>query len=189
MIRPGALLVVGVHREERAFGEVVAAGLDHGLVDVLVIPDGLSGQRPGPHGHFHYDMLHRALYLQLLPHMIDRYVLLIDLHTGKHPSGPSADLICADDALRAELSAMIDNDAVAASHEVRIIALGSGAALHARTVIPTQVWRNPAFRYLGIEIYLPDAPHGWLAGERLARRVVTVAAQCLETAVANAVRA
>ncbi|QTR49291.1 FeoC-like transcriptional regulator [Candidatus Thiothrix anitrata] len=41
-----ALLVIGIHREERAFGEAVASSLDPTLFDVLVIPDGLSGQHP-----------------------------------------------------------------------------------------------------------------------------------------------
>ncbi len=185
MVRPRTLLVVGVHREELAFGEAVAADLDQGLVDVLVIPDGLSGQRPGPHGQFHYEMLHRALYLQLLPYLIDRYTLLIDLHTGRDPFGPGADLICADDALRVELSAMIDSECGAASHEVRIVALGRGAALHARTFLPTQIWRHPAFRYLCIEVYLPDEFEGRAAALRLAQRLVSAAARCAEIAAAG----
>ncbi len=46
--RPGseAVLVIGVHREELAFGDKVADDLDPSLADLLCIPEGLSGQRP-----------------------------------------------------------------------------------------------------------------------------------------------
>lgn len=89
------LLVIGVHREERAFGEAVAAGL-YGRVDVLAIEDGLSGRRPRPDQRFHYDTLHRALYRQLPAHAAGHYELLVDLHSGLDRAGPSADLICAE---------------------------------------------------------------------------------------------
>ncbi|MCD6706526.1 MAG: hypothetical protein LT080_08755 [Thiobacillus sp.] len=55
MNRPRALLVVGIHREERGFGEAVAAGLDRRLIDVLVIPEGLSGRHPRQDQRFYFD--------------------------------------------------------------------------------------------------------------------------------------
>jgi hypothetical protein len=55
--------------------------------------------------------LHHSLYLQLLPHVLDYYQLLIDLHTGSDLLSPSVDLICADAALCARLEAAIPNNA------------------------------------------------------------------------------
>lgn len=176
------LLVIGVHREELAFGQAVAADIDPARVAVLAIPEGLSGRRPHPDQSFHYDTLHHALYLQLLPHVVGRHRLLIDLHTGLDQFGPRADLICADAALRACLGAAIAARRGIAAHDVRLIALGGDGtgALHARTVIPRQVWDNPAFRYVGLELYLPAHADGEPAARALARDLICVAADCAE---------
>lgn len=40
------LLVIGIHREELAFGRDVVQGLEVEDLDVLEIPEGLSGRRP-----------------------------------------------------------------------------------------------------------------------------------------------
>lgn len=179
------LLVIGVHREELAFGRAVAAQVDPARVAVLTIPEGLSGRRPHPDQSFHYDTLHRALYLQLLPHVVGRHPLLIDLHTGLDQFGPRADLICADAALRACLGATLARRRAIAAHDVRLVALGDEgtAALHARTVIPRQVWDNPAFRYVGLEIYMPAQAAGEPAACRLARDLIGIVADCVEAGI------
>jgi hypothetical protein len=104
---PGAgaptVLLIGIHREELAFGRAVARGLDDPGIAVLEIPEGLSGRRPRPDQRFHYETLHRALCLQLLPHLAGHCRLLIDLHTGLDRQGPSADLMCADCGRRKKL--------------------------------------------------------------------------------------
>jgi len=69
MSRPATLLVIGIHREELAFGQAVAASLDPASVQVLAIPDGLSGRHPRSDQGFHWDTLHRVFYLQLRPHV------------------------------------------------------------------------------------------------------------------------
>lgn len=51
--------------------------------------------------------------------------------------------------------------------------------LHARTIIPPQVWRNPAFLYLGLEIYLPEPAKDWQAARELARELIGIAARCV----------
>lgn len=166
-----ALLLIGVHREELDFGRAVAQALGAD-VGVLEIPDGLSGRRPLPGETHRYDTLHQALYQQLLPHVRGHYRLLIDLHTGRDRQGPSADLLCASAALREALRRAIAGDEGLAGADIRLIPLGDAEPVHARTVIPEQIWRNAAFDYLGLEIYLPDGPAGQRTAVELAARLV-----------------
>lgn len=174
---PSSLLLIGIHREELAFGQEVARKLDPAQVAVLTIPDGISGKRPLPDQLFRYRALHRALYLQLLPHVQGRHRLLIDLHTGLDPDGPSADLICADPGLCKRLEAEVKADDSLAREEVRVIPLGAETqSVHARTVIPKQIWKNPDFYYLCIEIYLPDRGQWDDKGAELALKLIDIAA-------------
>ncbi|HRD35153.1 MAG TPA: hypothetical protein PLR02_12965 [Rhodocyclaceae bacterium] len=172
---PPALLVIGIHREELAFGRSVAGSLDRGRVAVLEIPEGLSGARPLPDQLFRYEALHQALYLQLLPHARGHYALLIDLHTGFDSQGPSADLITADVNLQRCLHKAL---AGASGERVRVIPLGTGGALATRTVIPELIWHNPDFAYVGIELYLPDGRAGWTRALALARKVIEMILAC-----------
>ena len=151
------LLVIGIHREELAFGEAVAAGLDRSRFDVLRIPEGLSGHHPRPDQRFHFDTLHRALYLQLLPHIQPRHERVIDLHTGLDPHGPGADIFSRDTARLAESLAR----ASGIQPVPRMISLFPGDGVtSAETVIPPEIWRNPHFLYVGVEIYLPETGAG-----------------------------
>jgi hypothetical protein len=171
---PAALVVIGIHREELAFGREVVDGLPAGEADVLEIPDGLSGRRPRPDQCFRYDVVHEALYLQLLPHVCGRHRLLIDLHAGLDENGPCADLICGDAAFGERLRAGLAGGPAG----VRVIVLDTGDAVRTHTVIPERIWHNPAFLYLCMEIYLPDdgpAQHGAVA---LAQRLIRLAAGC-----------
>jgi len=151
------LLVIGIHREELAFGDAVAAGLDRRRFDVLRIPEGLSGRHPRPDQRFHFDTLHRALYLQLLPHIQTRHKWVIDLHTGLDPHGPSADIYCRDTLLLVESLTKANSIQPAP----RLISLLPEAAVpSAETVIPSEIWRNLRFLYVGVEIYLPETGAG-----------------------------
>lgn len=182
MKTPPSLLLIGIHREELAFGRTVADELDPAQIAVLTIPEGISGKRPLADQQFRYEALHHSLYLQLLPHVLNRHQLLIDLHTGFDPLGPSADLICADAALRARLEAAISDNARMASQDIRVIPLGTNTAFpHAHTVIPRRIWGNPAFHYVGLEIYLPEAAEGQDAARKLARELVVMSASCVTT--------
>ena len=163
-----ALLVVGIHREERAFGEAVAAGLDREQIDVLVIPQGLSGRHPRQDQKFHSDTLHRALYRQLLAHVRGRYPLLIDLHTGYDADGPCVDLYSVEpDHWRGALRELAGAHADIGLRAIRLVAnaadggeVNGGDTPVAATVIPEEIWRNPAFRYLGVEVYLREPGAG-----------------------------
>lgn len=153
-----ALLVIGIHREELAFGEAVASGIDRALFDVLTIPEGLSGQRPRPDQRFRFDAMHVALYRQLLPYVKGRYPLLVDLHTGVNETGFCMDLFCRDPAwLSTLLPPLSRQKPEVAVRVLRMIQPGEkcldGEAV-AETVIPGEIWRNPAFRYLGVEAFL-----------------------------------
>ncbi|SEI40270.1 hypothetical protein SAMN04244579_00256 [Azotobacter beijerinckii] len=157
----------------------MARDVDPAQVAVLEIPEGLSGQPPPAARRFQYETLHRALYLQLLPHVLNHHRLLVDLHSGADPQ-LGADLICADPALCACLRTAVAGAEQLAGVEVRVVPLGDeGADLHARTIIPPQVWRNPAFLYLGLEIYLPEPAKAWQAARELARELIGIAARCV----------
>jgi hypothetical protein len=164
------LLVIGIHREELAFGDAVAAGLDRRRFDVLRIPEGISGRHPRPDQRFHFDTLHRALYLQLLPHIQTRHEQVIDLHTGLDPHGPCADIYSRDTAWLAESLAK----AGGLQPAPRLISLlPADGVTSAETVIPPEIWRNPHFLYVGVEIYLPEAGAGRLIDQNYARALVT----------------
>lgn len=70
---PPVAVIIGVHREELAFGERVAEGLDPRRISVLRIPEGISGRRPRADERLRYDASHREMYLQLLPLLKGRY--------------------------------------------------------------------------------------------------------------------
>lgn len=151
------LLVIGIHREELAFGDNVAAGLDLSRVDLLRIPEGLSGRHPRADQRFHFDTLHRALYLQLLPHVQPRHTVLIDLHAGRDRDGPCADIFSRDTARLAKILVK----AKAIQPAPRLISLLPDDVMpSAETLIPPEIWRNPRFLYVGVEIYLSAADAG-----------------------------
>jgi len=179
---PSVLLLIGIHREELEFGRAVARGLDRAEIALLEISEGLSGQRPLPGEKFHYDTLHEALYRQLLPHMAGRHRLLVDLHSGSDSQGPSVDLISADTALCARLKAAIAQDESLAAAEIRVIPLGDAESAHARTVIPREIWDNPDFGYLGIEVYLPENGARHNEALKLTRQLVRLAGDCIDAA-------
>lgn len=171
---PHVLLVIGVHREELAFGAAVAQGLDRSCIDVLHIPDGLSGHRPRADQRFHYDTLHRALYRQLPPQVQEHHELLIDLHTGLDPQGPCADLYCCDIQRLESQLAHVPNY----TDRVRLIPLGQvNTEPGAATVIPAEIWHNPRFVYVGLEIYLPDSGAGRAEDHAFARMLIEALAK------------
>jgi len=154
MSHPATLLVIGIHREELAFGQAVAVDLDPASVQVLAIPDGLSGRHPRADQRFHWDTLHRALYLQLRPHVRRGHHLLIDLHTGIDQAAPCADLY-------------------ALAPPPRLISLGDAVTgPGAQTIIPEAVWNDPDCLYVGMEIYLADPGPGRPAEREYARALI-----------------
>jgi hypothetical protein len=165
---PRAVLIVGVHREELAFGDRVAERLDRSRIAVMRIPEGLPARRPSQEDAFYYTTTHRELYLQILAQVRGRYELVIDLHSGINESGCCADLFSADRALldcACTAAAKMASIPGTCTPPVRPILLGETAPveeragrlplLRAHTVIPEPVWSTPGLVYLGLEVFVP----------------------------------
>lgn len=165
------LLVVGIHDEERAFGERVAERLKEGLVDVLFIPKGIpQDKRPGE-VPFYHKLRHREIYLQLRQQVLGRYDLILDLHTGINESGRCADVYCRDEFLLSLLNgselAEIRTVHITAKNRSSAPALNK-ASTHrahitqavAHTIIPQEVWNSRDFLYVGLEVYIKQAGEG-----------------------------
>ena len=157
--RESVLLVIGVHREELAFGEQVAARLadrsDLPALEVLRIPDGLSGRNPRDDERFRHAVAHGELYRQIRQ-IAGQRALVIDLHQGFDDAGPGADLYCGAAGLLIDLGARF---AGWRGRCIRLVNLTDRdpvpGAVPGRTVIPEDVWNSPNFGFVGVEIYLP----------------------------------
>jgi hypothetical protein len=197
-----ALLVVGAHREERAFGEAVAARLPAAGFDVLRIEHGLSGRRPGPEALDTYRRCHRALYEQILDHIRPTHQVVLDLHTGLDEAELCAEVLSADTLLlgcverRGSLGLPGSPGATRApdARRLRGVQLVAEYPLEGRPDaaagpcapragwpwlkpdIPAAVWRAEHPLYIGIEIYLPGAAGE--AGVDFGAAVVAAAARC-----------
>jgi hypothetical protein len=134
-----------------------------------MITDGLSGRRPRADQRFVFDTLHRALYLQLLPHVLERHELLIDLHTGLDNRGPCADLYSRD---AGRLFALLENAGDLQPPPRVVSLLPNGAGTCAATSVPAEIWRNPRFLYIGLEIYLREPGEGRAADRAYARVLI-----------------
>jgi hypothetical protein len=187
---PTSVLVIGAHREELPFGEQVAAGLTDEPIEILRIPEGISGRHPRQDEVFRYRVCHQELYLQLRQQLKGRYRLLIDLHAGQDPNGPMADLMCHDQSLlgcvRQRFSA--PEVAPACRQRVRLIPLvaadGSGLAADAggpsrplgRALIPRSVWAMQEPVYAAVEVFLREPgggrPDDWDLARELVRHIL-----------------
>ena len=193
---PKAVLVVGAHREELAFGERVAEGLDPVTATVLHIPEGISGHRPRPDEIFYYETRHRELYLQLRQQIRGRYELVIDLHRGVNQGGRCADVFCRDTGLLrcVQLAALRRYGDDVGNRLVRTVPLASGTQSHkaetpgttarggaepfGKTVIPEIVWDSEEFLYVGLEIYLTCEDEGQADDWGFARWLIHTVVAC-----------
>ena len=184
---PGALLIIGVHREELAFGERVAEGLGPELIDLLRIPEGISGRRPHPDQVFYYELQHRELYRQIKDQIHGHYSLVVDLHCGLDQAGPCADVISRDTGLLVcvERQATERFGTTPGSRPVRAVVLEGQASTSSppgvaqgRTVIPPGVWDDPAFCYVGLEVYLRRPGAGDERDWALARWLIRAVLAC-----------
>jgi len=165
-----ALLVTGIHREELGFGDRVTSLLNVDRIQVMRIPDGISHARTGTDDLFYYTNQHREIYLQLHQQVKGRYRLLIDLHCGLNDAGRCADIYCRDERL---LQCVVERSRrTELGEELRLVKIlansedsdgaGDGTGVHvgARTLIPEQLWNDPSFIYVGLEIYLTEPGDG-----------------------------
>ncbi len=186
------LLLIGVHRDELAFGDRLT-GLLGDRCDVLRVDKGLENANPTPDDEFQYRIRHAEMYQQVLQQLHRRTGPVIDIHTGLNESGRCADiychsedfLSCLDHALadRAHGSAAQDADIrrlKIVSHETN----GSRAPADQElrpvvwTYIPEIVWRNPRFLYVGIEVFLTAPGAGRQEDHAYARDLVLLCAGC-----------
>ena len=179
------LLVIGIHREELGFSRAVAAAIDRSCIDVLEIPEGLPGRHPRADERFRHEMLHRALYLQLLPHM-HKYRLLIDLHTGIDENGPGVDLYSHEpDRISPCVRGLpAPGPGQAGRQSPRLIQLGdaTGRFPPGKTVIPREVWLAGDCLYVGMEVYLKKVGAGETAEHRYARELIEALAHAVQPA-------
>ncbi|MCW2306951.1 hypothetical protein [Rhodobium gokarnense] len=177
---PETLLVIGVHRDERAFGEAVAKRLDPARFGVLRIAEGISGMRPQPEEREAFLLRHGALYGQILDHLEPYHRCLIDLHSGIDPQGLHADVFSGDPATLMR----IGGAAAGLAAPVRCIQLVADTAADAGDAqafpvalaeIPQAIWRQERFAYLGIEVYLAAPGAGTQAEAAFAERLIEAA--------------
>lgn len=191
------LLVVGAHRDERAFGEQVAARLNPARFAVLRIVAGLRGARPRPDQLPRYRREHAELYRQIAGYIRPTHRLLLDLHAGIHESGRCADVLCADPALLTGVQAHLANPTAALLRgrvrTIHLVADTRGAIdprqrpgadptapwAIARPEIPASLWAAAVPRYVGLEVYLQTEGAGqaadWLFAQALIETVVACA--------------
>lgn len=194
--RPGAaggeaVLVLGVHRAELAFGDRVAEGLARGpcaaALGIYRIPQGIRRARTAPGARFRSLAEHREIYLQLAQQIGRHPALLLDLHCGVDETRGGADLFCHDPGFLRGLDARL---AAAGRHgRVRLLRIvgedePAGAAGEAgfegaaHTWIPRAVWAAPRPLYVGLEVYLAaegaGEPADWAFARRLIAEVLAV---------------
>jgi hypothetical protein len=159
-----AILVIGVHREELAFGDAVAAGLGSGAPDVLRIPEGVPRACSAPNRRFYSETAHHEIYRQLHHETRRRASMLIDLHCGRDPEG-GADLYCHDARfLRAAGGRLAARGLKKHVRLIKILdattgrpdACPPGLDAIAHTWIPRDVWETGPPLYVGLEVYTAD---------------------------------
>ncbi|MEQ8602096.1 MAG: hypothetical protein RIB45_02165 [Marivibrio sp.] len=157
-----AILVIGVHREELAFGDAVAAGLEGEAPEILRIPEGVPRACSAPNRRFYSETAHHEIYRQLRQETRRRASILIDLHCGRDAEGAAADLYCHDAAFLRAAGARLA--ARGLKERVRLIKIVDEAdgPLEARppdldgiahTWVPRDLWAAAPPLYVGLEIY------------------------------------
>lgn len=188
------LLVTGIHREELAFGDHVVERLDRTAIDLLRIPHGITQKRGQASGAFYSNAQHREIYLQLRQQVKGRYRLLIDLHCGVNEDGHCADVFCHDVEfltclkLQPQLGsadAPVRLVNIVADYDPNPARLGGVESTLAYTWIPQQVWGDEHCTYVGLEVYLPDAPEGSEQDWLFTRHLILALQACLSDSLPN----
>lgn len=204
-----AIIVIGIHQEELAFGERVAELLDGSMISVLRIEQGLSNKKPIFDDLFYYTTQHQEIYLRLRQQVKKKYDLLIDLHSGINESGACADIFCKHvnmlDCLKT-VSKQCSNIHCSLPEPIRLIRIiEDSERTHdpnagqeepdgktpqniypiCRTVIPQAIWASKDFVYVGLEIYLPRPDAGTMEDWRFTAEIVECILKCDESLKSN----
>ena len=209
-----AIIVIGIHQEELAFGEQVVELLDGSGIDVLRIEQGLSSRKPVFDDLFYYTTQHQEIYLQLRQQIKKKCDLLIDLHSGINESGACADIFCKHvnmlDCLKTvfkkrsnihrplprpiRLTRIVENseriDEPAEGNEepytkIRDPKIRNQGYPVCLTVIPQAVWASKNFIYVGLEIYLPGPNTGTMEDWRFTAKIVESVLKCYRSLRSN----
>ena len=185
------MLLIGIHREELAFGDQVAAGLADLPIELLRIPQGVSGRHPRPDQVFRAQVQHRELYHQVGSQVRGRYRLIMDLHCGLDDDGPSVDVLSPDPRLLACIEQQARADGGPPRPVRAVLILGRGRvpapidgvgdpwtppAVATRTLIPPEIWDAADLDYAGIEVYRRDEADPDAVD--LARWLIRITADC-----------
>lgn len=194
-----AIIVIGIHQEELAFGEQVVELLDGSGIDVLRIEQGLSSKKPVFDDLFYYTTQHQEIYLQLRQQIKKRCALLIDLHSGINESGACADIFCKHvnmlDCMKTvfkkcsnihgplpgpiRLTRIIENfEEEEPDPKIRNPKIRNQGYPVCLTVIPQSVWASKHFIYVGLEIYLPRPNTGTMKDWRFTAKIVEFILKC-----------
>lgn len=189
MFRTG--LVIGVHQQERAFGERVVKGIHEKNIEVIRIQNGLvRGSDWKNRSSFHGSDLHK-LYLWIHQQVCGKYDLVVDLHCGSTEGKWSADILAEEigflDFLHAGAKDIFQ-DRYALPDTIRLVRIVSDIAsqsdifsyryLVCKPFIPEEVAKKAHYRYVGIEIYLSAGGKGCREDYRLSRRLLRAIHKC-----------
>lgn len=169
-----AVLVIGVHCEEFAFG-LKAAQLIENDIQVVQVTSGLSHEKSLYLSGFYHSIAHREMYLQLHQQLKGKADLVIDLHTGINETGRCADILSADTCLLRTMKTRLETivqHPFSLPGEERLYQItqldgqyerndGPFPACH--TIIPQQIWGGHDYIYAGLEIYLHEPGEGSMA--------------------------
>jgi len=166
-------LVIGIHKEELAFGKQVARLLVKSGIQIVVIDNGLSHERAYYKSGFYHSTAHREMYLQLHQQLAGKKLdLLIDLHTGINETGRCADILSANTRFLKTMDGLlkgVEKHIFSAPGEERLYEIiqtdtksaeidSSFSVCH--TIIPEKVWNSRQCIYAGLEIYLSKSGQG-----------------------------
>lgn len=168
-------LVIGVHKEELAFGKKVVTLMAESDIHIVQIDNGLSHERSYYRSGFYHSTAHREMYLQLHQQLVGNKVdLVIDLHTGINETGRCADIMSANLDLLNKMHLLfegVEKHTFSEPGEERLYKIiksderskqkdGSFSVCH--TIIPHKVWDAREYIYTGLEIYLHETGNGFL---------------------------
>jgi len=166
-------LVIGIHREELAFGKKVAEMMAESDIHIVQIDNGLSHERSYYRSGFYHSTIHREMYLQLHQQLTGKKVdLVVDLHTGINETGRCADIMSADTALLGKMDGLLkgvekhtfsdpgEERLYEIIHENERSTTDNSALSVCHTIIPQKVWKSREYIYAGLEIYLREPGQG-----------------------------
>lgn len=171
---PDTLAVVGIHREEREFGESVSNGLDRNCFSVFRIMHGISARKPRPDQRSHYLNWHKIIYRHVLKRARPYHKLIIDIHYAVDEA-LSADILCFNRTFLLHLKNNLSKAPLADPQTIRFIQfIGEkeeqqdlaqlfdvdNEIMLARPDIPRNVWAKESPIYVCIEFYLREEGAG-----------------------------